>query len=109
MFSRFLAYGSAAGALFALCMVPMGTFGQDFAPAAQAKIKAAAAKPTPRTADGHPDLSGAWGGVGGFDASDTSAHQGSDGTIFIDIPPENGGAKPRIDRTLDEQLQPPAD
>jgi len=44
------------------CMTPMRIAAQDRASraAAQAAIKAAEAKPTPRTADGRPDLNGYW-------------------------------------------------
>jgi len=63
--------------------------------------KAAAAKPTPRTVDGHPDLNENW------DAPDlpASAHQDSNGNLYIDVPPANGGILPKLDASLDEQLQ----
>jgi hypothetical protein len=69
--------------------------------AAQAAIKTAAAKPTPRTADGHPDLNGYW------DAPQfgKDAHLDAAGNFYIDVPPANGGTLPKLDATLDEQLQ----
>jgi len=69
--------------------------------AAQAAIKAAAAKPTPRLADGHPDLNGSWGAP----ELPASAHQDAQGNFYIDAPAEKGGSAPKLDATLDEQLQ----
>ena len=63
---RSLSYGIAAAAVVVSCMVPMrvvaqgATVGRALSSAAEAAIKAAEAKPTPRTADGHPDLNGYW-------------------------------------------------
>ena len=53
----------------------------------ESAINTAAAKPTPRTVDGHPDLNGNW------DAPDlpASAHLDSNGNFYIDVPPDNGG------------------
>lgn len=69
--------------------------------AAQAAIKAAAAKPTPRLADGHPDLNGSWGSP----ELPASAHQDANGNFYIDAPADKGGSAPVLDATLDEQLQ----
>src|ERR1700674_2755287 len=71
----------------------------------EAKINAAAAKPTPRAADGHPDLNGSWT----YPQFDQSAHFDSDGNIYIDVPPANGGATPRTDVPLSAQLRVPVD
>ena len=61
--------GIAAAAVVVSCMVPMRVvaqgagdgIGRAAGPAAEAAIKAAEVKPTPRAADGHPDLNGYWG------------------------------------------------
>ena len=48
-----------------LCLVPAGVLGQGPAPAV--RTTNAPPKPsgvTPRTSDGHPDLSGVWNGLG---------------------------------------------
>src|ERR1700676_2138541 len=108
MNSHLRSYGMTR-ALVVLCMVPMCAFAQGGGGAiradAEAAMKAAAAKPTPRLADGHPDLNGYWD----FYQAPTSDHVGSDGTIFIDLPPEKGGAIVRRDRSLEDQLTPPVD
>jgi len=67
----------------------------------EAVIKTAAAKPTPRAADGHPDLNGSWGAP----ELPISAHQDSAGNFYIDAPPDKGGTAPKLDATLAEQLQ----
>ena len=96
-----LRYCISVAAVILAGIVLARTFAQA-SPQASAKIKEAAAKPTPRLADGHPNLSGAWIGVG--QGEDTAAHQGANGTIFIDVPPDKGGPKPDVDRTPDEQF-----
>jgi len=67
----------------------------------EAKINAAAAKPTPRAADGHPDLNGSWGAP----ELPVSAHQDSNGNFYIDAPVDKGGTAVIYDATLDQQLQ----
>jgi hypothetical protein len=71
------------------------------AAAVEAVIKAAAARPTPRTADGHPDLNGSWGPP----ELPISAHQDSKGNFYIDAPVDKGGTAPELDASLSEQLQ----
>src|SRR5262245_51802731 len=60
------------------------------AAAAEAAIKTAAAKPTPRTADGHPELSGYWGGPGAAEllaALPSSPKASADGkTLTLGLP-----------------------
>jgi hypothetical protein len=51
-------------------------------PAAGATQKTAAAKPAPRTADGHPDLNGVWSAAGGI-ASIFRSEKKEDGSIQI--------------------------
>jgi hypothetical protein len=100
-------YGITAAVIVVWCMAPMRICAQGFAPsaAAQAAIKAAEAKPTPHAADGHPDLNGSWDAPG----LDKSAHLDANGNFYIDVPPEKGGATPRLDRSLGDQLKPPVD
>lgn len=69
--------------------------------AAEASIKEAAAKPTPRGPDGHPDLNGYWI----YPEFDKDAHLDSQGNFYIDVPPAKGGTLPKLDATLSEQLQ----
>lgn len=107
---RSLSYGITAAAIAALCVTPTrlgaqaaNLAGQSNSPsrsAIEAMIKAAAAKPTPRTADGHPDLNGSWGAP----ELPISAHQDSAGNFYIDAPAEKGGTAPNLTATLSEQL-----
>jgi hypothetical protein len=107
MNSRFRSYGIAATVIAFSCLAPLRISAQDRASraAAAAAIKAAEAKPTPHAADGHPDLNGYW------DAPqfDKSAHLDAKGNFYIDVPPDNGGTLPKLDASLDEQLQHVAD
>jgi hypothetical protein len=64
-------------------------------------LKAAAAKPTPRAANGHPDLNGSWGAP----ELPVSAHQDSQGNLFINAPADKGGTAPKLDASLSEQLR----
>src|SRR5260370_1239478 len=108
---RFLSYGIAAAAIALSCAAPLRVAGQgaNFAgqsnspsrAAEEAMIKAAAAKPTPRGADGHPDLNGSWESP----QLPISAHQDSAGNFYIDAPAEKGGTAPKLDATPAEQLQ----
>jgi len=104
-------YCLTAAAIALSSMVPMriAAQGANFAgqsnnlsrAAAEAAIKAAAAKPTPRTADGHPDLNGAWIAP----QLPVSAHQDDKGNFYIDAPADKGGSAPKLDATIAEQLQ----
>src|SRR5260370_28278079 len=112
---RFLSYGIAAAAIALSCAAPLRVAGQgaNFAgqsnspsrAAEEAMIKAAAAKPTPRGADGHPDLNGSWESP----QLPISAHQDSAGNFYIDAPAEKGGTAPKLDATPAGQLHPLAD
>jgi hypothetical protein len=91
---RFFSYGIAA--VVVSCMVPMLVVAQQVgrAPnglvagsAAQDAIKAAESKPTPRTADGHPDLNGYWDSP----RLPKSAHVDAAGNIDINVPRSKGG------------------
>jgi len=99
----FLSYGLTASAIVVSCIVPRGSLAQDrlSASAAQAVIKAAASKPTPRAADGHPDLNGYWI----YPEFGKDAHLDSAGNFYIDVPPDKGGTLPKLDASLSEQLQ----
>jgi hypothetical protein len=102
MNSRFLGHVIAAAAVVVSFMLPMRIAAQGRSAALRdAAIKTAAAKPTPRATDGHPDLNGNW------DAPDlpASAHRDANGNLYIDVPPANGGILPKLDASLDEQLQ----
>src|SRR5438105_7323313 len=106
----FLGYGISVASIVLSCMAPTRSTaqanfgGQSNSPpraAAEAVIKTAAAKPTPRTADGHPDLNGSWRAP----ELPISAHQDSEGNFYIDAPAGKGGTAPKLDATLSEQLQ----
>src|SRR4029077_7103589 len=96
-------YGITAAAIAVSSMVPMriAAQGANFAgqsnnpsrAAAEAAIKAAAAKPTPRAADGHPDRNGAWSAP----QLPVSAHRDDKGNFYIDAPAEKGGSAPKLD------------
>jgi len=66
MNSRYFWHGAAIVACGILCLLAMRANAQveratvSHGAAAAAEIKAAAAKPTPRASDGHPDLAGYW-------------------------------------------------
>jgi hypothetical protein len=64
-------------------------------------LKAAAAKPTPRAANGHPDLNGSWGAP----ELPISAHQDSQGNFYINAPADKGGTPPNLAASLSEQLR----
>ena len=68
----------------------------------EAMMKAAAAKPTPHVADGHPDLSGSWGAP----ELPIDAHRDAAGDIHVLALAEKGGTAPILDATPDEQLAP---
>ena len=112
MKSRFLSCGVTAAVMLGSCLAPpriaaQGSTQISHSPAAmaQAAIKEAAAKPTPRLADGHPDLNGSWT----YPQYAKSAHQDADGNFYINVPPANGGATPRTDVTPQAQFQPRTD
>jgi hypothetical protein len=73
--------------------------------AMEAAMKEAAAKPTPRGPDGHPDLNGSWGAP----ELPVSSHQDDKGNFYIDTPVEKGGTAVIYDATLDQQLEHPVD
>ena len=55
---------SAAAAILAmLALTPVAVFGQGDSSLTAVDVKSAKPKPAPRTADGHPDLSGYWKGT----------------------------------------------
>jgi len=66
----------------ALFIVPVFTAAQQPAANPSAAAKAAPAKPTLRTADGHPDLNGVWSAAGGI-ASIFRSEKKEDGSIQI--------------------------
>jgi hypothetical protein len=96
-----LRYSITAAAFVASCMVPMRVVAQGNGGAtdsgAEAAIKAAEAKPTPRTADGHPDLNGYWNLPA---LAPKSAHVDANGNLYIDVPRVNGGKGGVISETL---------
>jgi len=101
---RILVCYRAAGMVFViLCAGPTYSHAQNRLnrAAADTVIRAAAAKPTPRMADGHPDLNGYWI----YPEFDHDAHVDSEGNFYFDVPPAKGGTLPKLDATLSEQLQ----
>ncbi len=68
MKSRFLSYGITAAVMVLSCVAPMDMVAQSRSDpaAAAAALKAAAARPTPRAAGGHPDRSVGKGKGAGF-------------------------------------------
>ena len=83
----------AAVACFDMALLPISTAAQQKAPAAQS----AATKPTPRTADGHPDLSGFYNLVdiyhGDLKEEKPGQHvvnRTADGSVFFDYGGANG-------------------
>ena len=106
---RSLSYGITAAAVVVSCMVPMRVVAQGGSrvschgrdprslPSREAAIKAAEAKPTPRTADGHPDLNGYWDAP---QLAPKSAHVDANGNLHIGVPPANGGTGDPFARQL---------
>ena len=80
---RFLSSGLTAAVMVVSSMAPLRVVAQSRSTPAMVEvaIKAAAAKPTPRAADGHPDLNGYWN----FPEFDVSAHRDSQGNFYIDV------------------------
>ena len=112
---RLGSYCATAAAVAVISILPLrlAAQGANFAgqsnnlsrEAAEAAIKAAAAKTEPRTADGHPDLNGAWIAP----QLPVSAHQDEKGNFYIDALPEKGGSVPQVNATIAEQLRPVVD
>lgn len=70
------------GSFLASALIYPGFAFAQQAPANGGSAKAAPAKPTPRTADGHPDLNGVWSALGGI-ASVFHSEKKEDGSIEI--------------------------
>ena len=107
-------YGITAATVAVSCMAPIriaaqaNFAGQSNSPsrsAVETALKAAAAKPTPRVAGGHPDLNGSWGPP----ELPVSAHQDLQGNFYINAPADKGGTPPKLDASLSEQLRHLAD
>ena len=110
MSSRPASFGIIAAAIAMPCLSPIRILAQsNFAGqsnslsrvAVDDVLKAAAAKPTPRAANGHPDLNGSWGAP----ELPISAHQDSQGNFYISAPADKGGTAPKLDASLSEQLR----
>jgi len=56
--------GSLIGAAAMLCLLPAAIIAQQAPPILKTNAPRAPSGPTPRTPDGHPDLSGVWNGLG---------------------------------------------
>src|ERR1700681_2938772 len=56
--------GSLIGAAALLCLLPAAIVAQQAPPILKTNAPRAPSGPTPRTPDGHPDLSGVWNGLG---------------------------------------------
>jgi hypothetical protein len=110
MNSRLRTYSITAAAIAVSSIAPLriaaqgaNFAGQSNSPsrsAIEAMIKEAAAKPTPRAANGHPDLNGSWSPP----ELPVTAHQDSQGNFYIDAPADKGGTAPKLDATIAEQL-----
>jgi hypothetical protein len=74
-----LSAGIAAAVLFS---APLTTFAQQAGSAANSALAAQSPKPTPKTADGRPDLNGTWATAGGISAVFQSQKK-EDGSISI--------------------------
>src|SRR5665213_3424744 len=88
---KFRSFSYAIGVAFVVSgMVPVRVRaqGSGHPSAAETAIKAAEAKPTPRSRDGHPDLNGYWNYP---ESTPQSAHVDAKGNLYIDVPPSNGG------------------
>jgi hypothetical protein len=88
---KFRSLGYVVAPAFVLtCMVPMRALAQENGrpTAAEAAIKAAEAKPTAHTPQGHPDLNGYWNYP---DLIPKSAHLDSNGDFVINVPRANAG------------------
>ena len=104
MKTRFLSSSMTAAAILVSWVASMRVAAQTNRlnpTAAAAAVKAAEAKPTPRGADGHPDLNGYWN----YPEFDASAHRDSSGNFYIDVPSAKGGTLPKLDASLGEQLK----
>src|ERR1700722_5686245 len=100
---RFVGYGITVVAI-ALCVVPLRVLAQGGGDSArEAAIKAAEARPTPRSPDGHPDLNGYWNFP---ELAPKSAHVDANGNLFIDVPHSNGGKGGVISETLEPRREP---
>ena len=64
-----------------LCLPAMGTSAQDKPKGAGDDVKVLAAKPTPKAADGHPDLSGRWVGLNSGSDAATFPGNGNGGRV----------------------------
>jgi len=101
---RSLIHGITAAVMVVSCIAPVPSSAQTNrlnTAAAAAALKAAASRPTPRAADGHPDLNGYWN----YPEFDRSAHLDGQGNFYIDVPPAKGGTLPKLDASLSEQLK----
>jgi hypothetical protein len=110
MNSRLASFGIIAGAIAIPCLSPIRILAQsNFAGqsnslsrvAVDDALKAASAKPTPRAANGRPDLNGSWGAP----ELPLNAHQDSQGNFYINAPASKGGTAPKLDASLSEQLR----
>jgi hypothetical protein len=106
MTTRLIGHAICSVVFVLSCIVPTHLLAQGRGDAASnPKIHEAAAKPTPRSADGHPDLNGSWTAPGA--ATPKSPAFDANGVIQVGI--GAGGATPRLDRSLEDQLKPPVD
>lgn len=96
---RSLSYGIAAAVIVICPLVPTrlaAQIGRATGAAAEATVRAAQAKPTPRAADGHPDLNGYWESP----LLPKGAHVDAEGNIDINVPRSKGGTGLVIPVTL---------
>src|SRR5579862_3175031 len=92
MNSGFLSYSLAATIVCGLsCFAPHLNAQSSQPPDEAAAFKAAGEKPTPRTADGHPNLTGYWETYPSSSVSQRS-YVGADGVTYSAFVPRPGGA-----------------
>jgi len=97
---RYFGFGFTAVVAVAGLMLTSGAWAQNAAPASVA---------TPRTADGHPDFSGMWGGRGGGGGGDAGAGQVDEGDITTNVAsrrcaPNQAGCNDQTNQTVDGEF-----
>src|SRR5258705_10290821 len=117
MKSHLINYGIVVAAIVGVsCLLLVSKPAAQNANTAAAKSAAAAAKPTPRMSDGHPDLTGFYGtgvaGVGNYGNVPTGSDEAGDlkrlpdGSFFFDYAGAEGGHPDDGDHVVQSANQP---